>query len=225
MLVVIKTEVSTWQDLLKTFWVDAIDTLNEIEAQGRENEALCLLEERFNSNEHREGVSEYEINKYISEQLAEDMNLYDNGDKEETETIKRFIQYVKDEYGMEIDPKDIEFAQGDGASFTCYDEDIDKDRLLYSLGIELEEDLEDVVLKYIEVNIDRIDHHYCHKNTVKAQVISYGDEYDGEDYENVSSAINKIADEIKVKLEKLKNKLCDDIYKALQKEKGLLDDH
>lgn len=76
-------ELDTWQELFRNSWSGALDTLREIEAQGREEEALAILEELFNPDMYGEIPSETAMNDYIWFELADDMNLY--GDDEEDE--------------------------------------------------------------------------------------------------------------------------------------------
>ena len=68
----IMIELDTWQELFRNSWSGAVDTLREIEKQGREEEALDLLEEVF----CEEVPSETAVNDYIWFELAADMNLY-----------------------------------------------------------------------------------------------------------------------------------------------------
>jgi hypothetical protein len=76
-------ELDTWQELFRNSWSGALDTLREIEAQGREEEALAILEDLFNPDVCGEIPSETTVNDYIWFELADDMNLY--GDEEEDE--------------------------------------------------------------------------------------------------------------------------------------------
>ena len=80
---VVTTELNTWQELFRNSWADALDTLREIEAQGREEEALDILEELFNPAVWGRIPSETEVNDYIWFDLADDMNLYGEDDEEE----------------------------------------------------------------------------------------------------------------------------------------------
>ena len=80
---VVTTELNTWQELFRNSWAGALDTLREIEAQGREEEALDILEELFNPAVWGRIPSETEMNDYIWFDLADDMNLYGEDDEEE----------------------------------------------------------------------------------------------------------------------------------------------
>ena len=76
-------ELDTWQELFHNSWAGALDTLREIAAQGREEEALAILEELFNPDLYGEIPSKTEVNDYIWFDLADVMDLY--GDDEEDE--------------------------------------------------------------------------------------------------------------------------------------------
>ena len=80
---VVTTELNTWQELFRNSWAGALDTLREIEEQGREEEALDILEDLFDPAVWGRIPSETEVNDYIWFDLADDMNLY--GDEEEEE--------------------------------------------------------------------------------------------------------------------------------------------
>ena len=74
----VTTELDTWQELCRNSWAGALDTLHEIEKQGREEEALGMLEELFNPDFWGEVPSETTVNNYIWFELADDMKLYDD---------------------------------------------------------------------------------------------------------------------------------------------------
>lgn len=76
-------ELDTWQELFRNSWSGALDTLQEIEEQGREEEALAMLEDLFDPAVWGGIPSETEVNDYIWFDLADDMNLYGEDDEEE----------------------------------------------------------------------------------------------------------------------------------------------
>lgn len=80
---VVTTELNTWQELFRNSWAGALDTLREIEKQGREEEALDMLEDLFNPDVCGRIPSETELNDYIWFDLADDMKLYDDDDEED----------------------------------------------------------------------------------------------------------------------------------------------
>lgn len=78
-------ELNTWQELFDNSWSGALDVLREIEAQGREEEALAMLEDFFDPAVRGKIPSEIDVNDYIWFALAADMNLYDDNDEEDEE--------------------------------------------------------------------------------------------------------------------------------------------
>ena len=76
-------ELDNWQEFYRNSWAGALDTLREIEKQGREEEALAMLEELFNPDVCGAIPSETDVNDYIWFELADDMNLYDYDEEEE----------------------------------------------------------------------------------------------------------------------------------------------
>lgn len=81
----VTSELNTWQELFDNSWSGALDTLREIEAQGREEEALAMLEELFDPAVWGKIPSETDVNDYIWFDLADDMNLYGDNDEEDEE--------------------------------------------------------------------------------------------------------------------------------------------
>ena len=77
----VAVELDTWQELCRNSWSGAVDILREIEKQGREEEALEMLEELFDPAVYGGVPSEIDVNDYIWFELADDMNLYDDEDK------------------------------------------------------------------------------------------------------------------------------------------------
>lgn len=80
---VVTTELNTWQELFRNSWAGALDTLREIEEQGREEEALDILEDLFDPAVWGEIPSETDVNDYIWFNLADAMNLYGDEDEED----------------------------------------------------------------------------------------------------------------------------------------------
>lgn len=80
---VVTTELNTWQELFRNSWAGALDTLREIEEQGREEEALDILEELFDPAVWGKIPSETDVNDYIWFDLADHMNLYGDDDEED----------------------------------------------------------------------------------------------------------------------------------------------
>lgn len=78
---VVSVALNTWQELFDNSWAGARDTLREIEEQGREEEALYILEEVFDTAVYGKIPRETEVNDFIWYELADVMNLYDEEDK------------------------------------------------------------------------------------------------------------------------------------------------
>ena len=77
----VKVEVNTWTKICRMVWSGAKDVVLEIEKQGREQEALDILEEIFDPDFWGSIPTNAAVNNYIQFDLADHMNLY--GDNEE----------------------------------------------------------------------------------------------------------------------------------------------
>lgn len=131
-------------------------------------------------------------------------------------TFDLFVERCKD-YGMEVDVKDICFtgfgSQGDGASFTC--DDIDVEKLLQLLDIKMSDEIKEKVVDYIyEVNISRTSYRAFHEQTVHVQILIDEDALEEEE----EGIIRDIADTLEFKLEALKDDLCRQLYEELRQE-------
>ena len=82
---VVTTELKNWQELYRNSWAGALDTLRAIEEQGREEEALAMLEELFDHAVCGKIPSATEVNDYIWFELADDMELYGEEEDDEEE--------------------------------------------------------------------------------------------------------------------------------------------
>ena len=69
-----------WDDYKENAWGGAISTLNEIEAQDKENEAVEIIEEYMSEDVLGYIPSETEVNDFIWFNLSNIMRLYDNED-------------------------------------------------------------------------------------------------------------------------------------------------
>ena len=74
-----------WYDYKETAWGGAISTLNEVEAQDKENEAVEIIEEYMSEDALGYIPSETEVNDFIWFNLSDIMRLYDEDDDEEEE--------------------------------------------------------------------------------------------------------------------------------------------
>lgn len=137
-----------------------------------------------------------------------------------TDTFDLFVERCKS-YGMDVDENDIKFSgfcsQGDGASFVC--DNIDTEKLLHTLGIQVSDGLEEKVLDYIyEVNIIRTSDQAYHEQTVHAELFIDEDALVEKEEEGIIQCIHDIADTLEFKLEALKEGLCQQLYNDLELE-------
>lgn len=76
MAIKIQKEIDTFAELMNNSWSGALETLREIESQGREDEAMQILEECTNGS--TEIPTDTDLNNFIWFDLADIMNLYDD---------------------------------------------------------------------------------------------------------------------------------------------------
>ena len=76
----VTVERDGWYDYKENAWGGAISTLNEIEAQDKENEAVEIIEEYMSEDVLGYIPSETEVNDFIWFNLSDIMHLYDNED-------------------------------------------------------------------------------------------------------------------------------------------------
>ena len=76
----VSIERNGWYDYKKNAWGGAICTLNEVEAQDKENEAVEIIEEYMSEDVLGYIPSETEVNDFIWFNLPDIMHLYDNED-------------------------------------------------------------------------------------------------------------------------------------------------
>ena len=130
-------------------------------------------------------------------------------------TFDSFVEKCKD-YGMYVDVEDIHFtgfySQGDGASFTC--DNIDTEKLLHTLGIQVSDGLLDYIYK---VDIIRTSDRAYNEQTVQVELFIDEDALEEEE-EGIIQYIHDIADTLEFKLEELKDDLCQQLYNDLELE-------
>lgn len=73
----IKKEMN-WYDIKENAWAGAVSVIEDIEAQGREDEAMSLIEEVF----YDEVPSETDVNDFIWFDLADMLHLYEEEDED-----------------------------------------------------------------------------------------------------------------------------------------------
>ena len=85
-MIKVTIEKDGWYDYKENAWGGAISTLDEVEKQGREEEALEIIEEYMSDDVLGYIPSEVELNDFIWFSLSDIMHLYDeDDDKEEDE--------------------------------------------------------------------------------------------------------------------------------------------
>ena len=81
----VTVERDGWYDYKENAWGGAISTVNEVELQDKENEAVEIIEEYMSEDVLGYIPSDTEVNDFIWFNLPDIMHLYDNEDDEEEE--------------------------------------------------------------------------------------------------------------------------------------------
>lgn len=84
-MIKVTVEKDGWQDYKENAWGGAISTLNEVVEQGREYEAVDIIEYYFSEDRLGYIPSETELNDFIWFSLPDIMHLYDEDDDEEND--------------------------------------------------------------------------------------------------------------------------------------------
>ena len=84
-MIKVAIERDGWYDYKENAWGGAISTLNNIEKQGREYEAVEIIEEYMSEDTLGYIPSETEVNDFIWFNLSDIMHLYDEDDDKEEE--------------------------------------------------------------------------------------------------------------------------------------------
>ena len=79
----VTVERNGWYDYKENAWDGAISTLNEVEAQDKENESIEIIEEYMSEDALGYIPSETEVNDFIWFNLPDIMHLYDEDDDED----------------------------------------------------------------------------------------------------------------------------------------------
>ena len=93
----VTVERNGWYDYKKNAWLGAISTLNEVAEQGREYEAMEIIEEYMSEDTLGYIPSETEVNDFIWFNLPDIMHLYDEDDDEDDEEYKEDDEDEDDE--------------------------------------------------------------------------------------------------------------------------------
>ena len=86
----VTVERDGWYDYKENAWGGAISTLNEIELQDKENEAVEIIEEYMSEDILGYIPSDTEVNDFIWFNLSDIMHLYDEDDDEEEEDDEEY---------------------------------------------------------------------------------------------------------------------------------------
>ena len=78
----VTVERDGWEEYKENAWGGAISTLYRVEAQGKENEAIEIIEEYMSEDVLGYIPSETEVNDFIWFNLSDIMHLYDEDDEE-----------------------------------------------------------------------------------------------------------------------------------------------
>ena len=81
----VTVERDGWRDYKENAWGEALNTLDDVENQGREYEAMKIIEEYFSEDRLGYIPSATELNDFIWFELPDIMHLYDNEDDGEDE--------------------------------------------------------------------------------------------------------------------------------------------
>ena len=81
----VTVEKVDWYDYKENAWGGALNTLNDVEEQGREEEAMNIIEECMSEDVLGYIPSETEVNDFIWFNLSDIMHLYDEDDDEDDE--------------------------------------------------------------------------------------------------------------------------------------------
>ena len=79
-MIKVAIERDGWYDIKENAWGGAISTLNEVEAQDKENEAVEIIEEYMSEDVLGYIPSDTEVNDFIWFNLSDIMHLYDEDD-------------------------------------------------------------------------------------------------------------------------------------------------
>ena len=93
----VTVEKNDWYDYKENAWGGALNTLDEIEAQGREIEAVEIIEEYMSEDVLGDIPSETEVNDFIWFNLPDIMHLYDEDDDENDDDDEDEEEYKEDE--------------------------------------------------------------------------------------------------------------------------------
>lgn len=91
-MIKVAIERDGWYDYKENAWGGAISTLNEVEAQDKENEAIEIIEEYMSEDALGYIPSETEVNDFIWFNLSDIMHLYDEDDDENDDDDEEYAE-------------------------------------------------------------------------------------------------------------------------------------
>ena len=93
----VTVERDGWYDYKENAWGGATSTLNDVEEQDREEEAVEIIEEYMSEDTLGYIPSETEVNDFIWFNLPDIMHLYDEDDNEEEEDDEEYEEDEEEE--------------------------------------------------------------------------------------------------------------------------------
>ena len=96
-MIKVTIERDGWYDYKENAWGGAISTLNEVEAQDKENEAMEIIEEYMSEDTLGYIPSETEVNDFIWFNLSDIMHLYDEDDNNNDEADEEYEEEEEEE--------------------------------------------------------------------------------------------------------------------------------
>lgn len=96
-MIKVTVEKDGWYDYKENAWGGAITTLDDVEKQGREDEAVGIIEEYMSEDALGYIPSVTELNDFIWFNLSDIMHLYDEDDDENDDDDEDDEEYEEDE--------------------------------------------------------------------------------------------------------------------------------
>lgn len=145
-----------------------------------------------------------ELPKKAQEKVLEKFRHINTG-HEWYEPVYEGFEEIASEYGIEVEDMSFSgfYSQGDGASFTGEISDFKK--FAEKTGLKRLVRLSDSIEYNLNMLVKRVTYQYCHNKTVTASV------YSGGYFPHVENLIEE-------KLEKVKDELCEKLYRILEEE-------
>lgn len=145
-----------------------------------------------------------ELNEETKKKVLENFR-YLNTEWDWYESVYEGFEEIASEYGIEVEDMRFSgfYSQGDGASFEG--EIVDFKKFAEKTGLKRLVRLSDSIEYNLNMLVKRVTYHYYHSKTVEADI------RDGGYYPRLSNLIEE-------KLEKVKEELCEKLYRNLEEE-------